>query len=192
MSVGNFSFLSTTRSMVNTTESTGGGISVSLSNFNKLEGTMEFWVNAREYSGSNGLFVNRVDSTVNASNWLWFGPYDSGRNTYLRLGDGASCCTQDIWMPAAPPPGEWVQMFATWSDTAKQTRVGWNGSVLARQTITAIPNSSPSTTGRIGIGHLNTTAQFVGQIAIVRFYNRALTEAELRQNFNANRARFGR
>ena len=45
--------------------------------------------------------------------------------------------------------------------------------------------------GRIGIGHSNTDAQFLGDIAIVRFYNRALSDEELNQNFTVTRARFG-
>ena len=54
--------------------------------------------------------------------------------------------------------------------------------------------TSPDTGGAIGssahsVG--NTTHGFEGKIAIVRFYKRALTHAEIKQNFNANRSRFG-
>lgn len=191
MSVGNFVYNAQTKTMVNTTDAANGGISIGLSNFNKLEGTMEFWVNARTYTGSNGLFVNNSSSTQNPAGWLWFGPYDNGQSLYLRFSESGDCCSKDIWLPASPPPGQWVQMFATWSNSGKELQVGWNGSVLAKRAVTTLTASNPATTGRIGIGHVNTTAQFLGQIGIVRFYNRALTPAELRSNFNANRSRYG-
>ena len=55
--------------------------------------------------------------------------------------------------------------------------------------------TSPDT-GGVAIGSSahsvgNTTHGFEGKIAIVRFYKRALTHAEIKQNFNANRSRFG-
>jgi Rieske Fe-S protein len=37
----------------------------------------------------------------------------------------------------------------------------------------------------------NTTHGFEGKIAIIRIYKRALSAAEIKQNFNANRSRFG-
>ena len=37
----------------------------------------------------------------------------------------------------------------------------------------------------------NTSHSFEGKIGIIRWYKRALTHAEIKQNFNANRSRFG-
>ena len=51
-------------------------------------------------------------------------------------------------------------------------------------------------TGGVAIGSSahsvgNTTHGFEGKIGIIRWYKRALTHAEIKQNFNANRSRFG-
>jgi len=191
LSTGNFTFESLTRTMFANSGAASGGISVSLSNFSKQEGTAEFWVMPLVYTGSNGLFVNNNVSTPDPLDWIWMGFYNSGQYSFFRIGDGTNCCAQDISHPAAPPPGSWVQAVYTWSLSGKTIKSARNGAVFATRSVTAIPATNPSTTGRIGLGYLNTQAEFRGYISVVRFYNRALSDAEIQQNFNAQRARFG-
>ena len=45
---------------------------------------------------------------------------------------------------------------------------------------------------RIGSNDAGTSEYFTGDLAIVRLYNRALSQTEVIQNFNAQKSRFGR
>jgi hypothetical protein len=51
--------------------------------------------------------------------------------------------------------------------------------------------STPSGLSSLFLGKYYSGYQFPGKIAQVQIYNRALTAAEIQQNFNANRSRFG-
>jgi hypothetical protein len=62
-----------------------------------------------------------------------------------------------------------------------------DGSSVSSFTSTNSYNQGPRT---IGV-NLNSTEAFDGKISIIRAYNKALTAAEVEQNFNALRGRFG-
>ena len=80
---------------------------------------------------------------------------------------------------------------------------GWNYIVLTRTAsvvtfyLNGVADGGDSTSaqtlsGGVTIGSRSgSTYQFNGKIAISRVYNRVLTAAEVRQNFNAQRSRFG-
>lgn len=79
-------------------------------------------------------------------------------------------------------------------------RVTWGGNIdlIENNSITnsqALVGSAPTSTQTVGsIGFRNTggtSACFQGKIAAIQFYNRALTNAEISQNYNALRGRFG-
>ena len=70
-----------------------------------------------------------------------------------------------------------------------------NGNLVTTNTGLSLTSESPT---HIGFGatraanYVGTTAQdFAGKISSAKIYNRALTAAEIKQNFNANRGRFG-
>jgi hypothetical protein len=48
-----------------------------------------------------------------------------------------------------------------------------------------------NTTSNITIGRGYTGVSWVGRIAIIQAYNKALTATEVSQNFNAQKGRFG-
>jgi len=80
---------------------------------------------------------------------------------------------------------------------------GWNYIVLTRTAsvvtfyLNGVADGGDSTSTRTpsGVAHIGsrsgTTYEFNGKIAILRVYNRVLTAAEVLQNFNAHRHRFG-
>jgi hypothetical protein len=84
--------------------------------FNKLTGTIGMWVNPTSYSGSNGLFVNRDNNTANATDWFWIGSWDSANFFYFRLGDGTTCCNNDLvispWSTVCPT-NTWTYVTCT-------------------------------------------------------------------------------
>jgi hypothetical protein len=161
---------------------------------NKLTGTINTWVFPKGYSGSNGIFVNRDDSTANALDWLWIGSWSSGSVFYFRLGNGANCCSQDLtinsWSSICPI-NTWTNVCVTW-ESNNFSRIYVNGNLINSRSITSIPNTNPSSTGRIGLGHdSGGTGSWNGSISAFSTYNRALTASEVAQNFAALRGRFG-
>lgn len=159
--------------------------------FNKTVGTMNFWVYPTRYNGGNGYFVNRQDATANAGDWLWIGPYSD--TFYFRIGDGSSCCNNDLSFSSVSttiPLNTWTNMCFTWSSNGTSV-IYKNGQQLTSRTIGNIPNTNPASYGRIGIGHANADNYFHGKMPSVQIYNRQLSATEVKQNFNAMRARYG-
>jgi hypothetical protein len=159
--------------------------------FNKTEGTMNFWVYPTRYNGGNGYFVNREDSTANATDWFWIGPYSNF--FYFRLGNGTSCCDNDLTfsnVDTTIPVNTWTNMCFTWKINGTSV-IYKNGAELVSRSIGNIPNTNPASNGRIGLGHANADDYFDGRMPVVQIYNRQLTAAEVRANFNALRGRYG-
>ena len=160
---------------------------------NKLTGTINAWVYPKGYSASNGIFVNREDSISNAIDWLWIGSWASGSTFYFRLGNGSDCCSQDLtvsnWSTVCPI-NTWSNVCVTWQSSSF-SRIYVNGKLITSRNITSIPNTNPSATGRIGLGHADgASGSWNGAISNFSIFNRALTDAEIQQNFNALRGRF--
>lgn len=180
-------------SFLNTTSGDSGGMTVSLTNFSKTVGTMEFWASATSWNDSNGLFVNRADTVSNAADWLWFGVWSGGSTLYFRTGDGTNCCNNDLTVnswSSIHPTGVWGQYVVSWS-SGNTARIYFNGRLRASRSISSIPSTNPSATGQIGIGHTSTNSRWLGYIASVKMYNRQLTDAEISQNYNAVKSKFG-
>jgi hypothetical protein len=159
--------------------------------FNKTEGTMNFWVYPTRYNGGNGYFVNREDSTANAGDWFWIGPYSN--TFYFRIGNGSACCDQDLAfsnVDTTIPINTWTNMCFTWKSNGTSV-IYKNGVELVSRSIGNIPNTNPAANGRIGLGHGNADDYFNGIMPSVQIYNRQLTASEVNANFNATRGRYG-
>lgn len=159
--------------------------------FNKLAGTISMWVNPAEYSGSNGLFVNRDVNTANAVDWLWIGSWSSGQPFYFRLGDGSTCCNNDLTLsdwPTYCPLNTWTYVTCSW-ETGKTSKIYTNGMLRTSRSISTIPPTNPSSTGRIGLGH-ESPGSWNGKIGVVQIYGRQLTDLEVYQSFSALRGRY--
>jgi hypothetical protein len=158
---------------------------------NKTEGTMNFWVYPTRYNGGNGYFVNREDSTANATDWFWIGPYSD--SFYFRLGNGSDCCSNDLSFGSVSsviPLNTWTNMCFTWKINGTSA-IYKNGALYTSRSIGNIPNTNPASNGRIGLGHGNADDYFNGIMPIVSIYNRQLSANEINQNFNAQRGRYG-
>jgi len=164
-------------------------------NFNKLEGTISAWVYPISYSSSNGIFVNRDDPTANAGDWLWFGSWSSGGVLYLRIG-GNGCCGNDLTLSGSNSPSNiiptntWTHVAASWKSSG-QSRIYVNGVLKTSRTISAIPNTNPSTYGRIGLGHdSGTTGSWNGKIDQFKIYQKQLTDSQILLNYNTTGRRY--
>jgi len=179
----------------NTTAGSGAfGTVIPLNNFSKLTGTCEFWARPTTWQDSNGLFVNRSDDTVNSSNWWWLGPYGGGSTLYFRLGNSSGCCGNDnsigSWS-SIHALNTWGHYAVTWN-SGVESKIYFNGTLRQTVGITAIPNANDSSTGRLGLGHTNSNSRWLGQIATFKHYNAVLSAAQILQNYQADRPRFGK
>ena len=190
----NYSFSTNNKGcFYNSTQTNSGGMTFSLTSFSKLTGTIEFWANPSSWVDSNGLFINRSDTTANAADWLWFGVWSGGSVLYFRLGDGSACCNNDNTVSSwssVHATGTWGHYVASWT-SGGSSNIYFNGVLKAYRTISTIPSTNPSSTGQIGIGHTNTNSRWLGYIATAKIYNRQLTDSEILQNYNATKGRFG-
>ena len=173
-------------------DGTNDYVSIPLStSLNKTQGTMNFWVYPTRYNGSNGYFVNRDDSTANAVDWLWIGPYSD--TFYFRLGNGSDCCSNDLTFSSVSsviPLNSWTNMCFTWVSNGTSA-IYKNGTLYTSRSIGNVPSTNPSSIGRIGLGHGgNGDEYFAGRISNTSIYNRALTASEIQQNYNALKSRY--
>lgn len=178
------------------TNSTTGGISVSLTNFSKTVGSIEIWAYPTSWNQANGLFINRADNTANANDWLWLGPYDYGNTFYFRLGTSAGCCSYDnyvtSWASSYHAVNTWGHYVCTWM-TSGQSRFYFNGVLLNSVNLPALTTTNPSSTGLFGNGHgYGSNSCWNGYFGPMRIYNIELTPSQVWQNFTANRAKYGR
>ena len=184
----------------NTTVRNGGGIPMQLANWEKMKGTWEFWVKWNGTSYSNGLFLNNNVTSTAIANWFWLGSYYTGGRFYIRIPDssGSYPINFDPLMASGRPyhvPNEWTQFVCTWDVRGGHSYFKFyvNGGVLIHQgTLTwTVTDANPNTEGSLMLGHTNAGgAQFCGDVAIIRNYNRPLSEQEIKANFLAGRLRY--
>ena len=89
-----------------------------------------------------------------------------------------------------PVVGQWTHFSGTYDGTKMITFL--NGAKLCEVAFSGGFTTTPIVNGMIiGKGHQGSTASaFPGAIASVRIYNRAISESEMLQNYNATKARF--
>ena len=85
-------------------------------------------------------------------------------------------------------PANWICIVASYDGSAASLYINaeFKSSVAGSGPL----NTSGTLDIKIALNN-NNLAPFPGKVAITRLYNRALTQAEIQQNFNATRKRFG-
>jgi len=84
----------------------------------------------------------------------------------------------------------WIYVQAVWGNN--DYRIYLNGSLVSNQSYGGvITNTGSATTSRLGNYPRAGGSQFNGSIGTFRIYNRALSQAEITQNFNALKGRYG-
>lgn len=120
-------------------------------------------------SGSFGLNFGQYTYTSNTTKWK-----------VTKYG------VVDIYIGSIPQDTNWHQVVVTYSSTGGTTVYvdgALSGTLAGNNNLAAGTSNIPI--GQSEGGYHN------GSIGIVRWYNTALTSAQVLQNFNANRARFG-
>jgi hypothetical protein len=147
--------------------------------------TIEFWYNLR--SNNDG---------INADGWPRpitkpgsFDPYIRGNVIYFRVYSGGALTATAAYVTSSF--GTWYHLILE-AEAGGRMRIYRNGSLIADG---AAPASFDITTKPLYIGNnmeSETTGRgWNGQIAMVRIYNRKLSDAEKKQHFNSTRAIFG-
>lgn len=152
--------------------------------------TFELWLWVERVVGSgqpNMLFSKR--STVSNG---YVGFFTSSGWTF-RLGTGAGT---GLSVPGAPATGTWLQVSAVFGPDGSRLHV--NGAAGASETSSAYIGNTANidTTAPLDLLNVNPRPQtgpvtMDGRLAIVRIFGAALTSDQVRQNFEAQRQRFG-
>jgi hypothetical protein len=151
--------------------------------FNNTAGTWSCWFKATDITREGGAYNRRLMHQSNGTNGLYRIDLDQG------IGDVR--ITSDFW-PVLVTSGivvnTWYHVAATYNGTTVSLYL--NGVLKSSVSQTSQVNTLAAS---LAIGRMNYTnlARFIGNIPIVQIYNRALTAAEVKQNFDAHRSRFG-
>ena len=172
--------------------------------WNKLKGTIEWWIKPQRFNQSNGLIHNRSNDSPNDVNWFWVGYWDYANTFYFRLGaPSQGCCGNDISnanMRPYAPASTWSQIVACWDARSASSGQGSyfssiyvNGYQNRRRTIsTDIGSGNTSSVGRLLSGHsYGSNSSFMGHCASIRIWNRPLEATEIANLYSASASKFG-
>jgi hypothetical protein len=149
-------------------------------------GTFDIWFNLTTTSGAAYSTVSNIligkPSTPDNS----FGFAAGSGNLKLRLGN-----VTNLTSTVSINTGTWQSAHAVWDSTGMS--IYQNGVLVANTVVSGLTWFGGSTydtvLGRNFIGSSN--GSFTGKIASTKVYNRALSAAEVQQNYNALKGRFG-
>jgi len=139
--------------------------------------TVMFWVNPSELNINSNNNYRRIVVESNITNWILI--EQDGRISFRVPGvNTANYAVGNVQI------NQWSFVTCVYNQSTRS--VYQNGILQGQQSIGS---------GTVNIGNVqitDTTAQsFKGKIANVQIYNRALSQSEIQQNFNALRGRFG-
>ena len=148
--------------------------------------TISSWNYSANYNHNGFMFEKTTNGSVNTQYSLFF----NGNNTIYYRTYGLS--PRDMTVSTSGSGvvnNRWNNVVATYNGSQKKIYI--NG--VLKSTVSASGTVTQNTTGPAFIGIYGNHAgyPFNGRIAQTRVYNRALSDDEVRQNFNATRSRFG-
>jgi hypothetical protein len=156
--------------------------SVTSSSFDRDNGqeiTVSCWIRPSRTSGQYSVFCTNRSNDNSTYNWIFYQHTDGGEISFHGAAQNKSSYV--------PVVNVWINVVNTVTAAGVST-LYVNG--ISTFTVTGYTyGGKPS---RLGIGANPSRAEpYSGNIANVTIYNRALSAAEIRQNFNALRGRFG-
>jgi hypothetical protein len=155
-------------------------------NFGLGNFTVSAWFNRSNNATSNSRLISKAGADDTAS-------ADSAGFSFFGSNSGMSfainpTATRSIVVAANYSIGEWVNVTGV-LERGVSMRAYKNASLTASATA---PSGSVSGTRSLFIGdNLGSGLRWPGEIPIVSIYNRALTDLEIQQNYNALKGRFG-
>jgi hypothetical protein len=137
------------------------------------------WV---RYQGARTPFFNR-----SSSNGFWSVSIRPDRSVNIETST-TSDDTPFTLSAAELPSGTWGLLTARWNSDGTMNAF-WNG--VNRGTLTQSLPSSYAIGGSVLMGWNGNTFYGTGRVGVSLIYNRALTNDEITQNYNAQKARYG-
>lgn len=148
--------------------------------------TLEVWVYHSVISGSSRCVASKTDGG-NASDWGYGIRTNSAGATYFEVGNGSTSTTSPSYTVST---GTWYQIVGVWTNIASNS-IGLYVNGVSQGSNAHSFASVKNTTRPLYFGSFDggaTFGQWVnGRMGIIRQYNRALSAAEVLQNYNANK-----
>jgi len=169
-------------------------ISVPISNdlILNLGGTIEAWVKLDSLGGSydNTIVMKGDGASWNNLHYVLF-ELSGSDSIMLSTSNGTNATQNDGVKTSNLSINTWYHIVANWQGT-DFNRIYLNGE-LSEEKTTGIYQPSDTISScffQIGRTYPN-SYYFDGNIAIIKIYNRAISSAEVLQNYNATKSRFG-
>ena len=143
--------------------------------------TVEFWFNPTDYLNPGAYAINLFKKFFNTTD-ATFNFYFAG--TYLQNKLRVLATANGTWGTVSPisgviPLNQWTHAVWTYN----------NGGLLY---INGVSQGAAVGTGTLSLNNYSITAgNMLGQMNSIRIYTKALSQAEVTQNFNAYRTRYG-
>lgn len=152
--------------------------------------TLEAWVYYSVITGSSRVIVGKTDSGL-ASGWGYGIRTSTTGSTYFEVGNGTTSIPSPSYTVTT---GQWYQVVGVWTNVSTNTMELYiNGA--SQGSVSHAFTSVKDTTRPLYLGSFDGGATFGqwfnGRMGIVRYYNTALTAAQVLQNYNANRGVYG-
>lgn len=162
--------------------------------------TTEFWINTTSitgdfggiykaaclFGGGTGEGTGQAEMFILSANNTSFTP----DLIYFGAGGGLETGTCDVNVSTLMSNGSWYQIVLARTAIAAQV-VYINGSQVATGNVSYSFADGQTDFGALHGNLSNYTGFFNGKMSGIKIYNRALTAAEVLQNFNATRGRYG-
>ena len=150
--------------------------------FDTTSKTMCAWINLTSAAASS-TFISRMDTA--SAGWAFM--VSSSFKLVFRTGSTEVADTGS----GVVPTGAWCFVCIPYDFSATTAYYYYNAVLSGSKTTT--DTSAANSSVNMQIGGLNTTlaGYLTGYIAHISLYNKALSAAEIQQNFNAHRGRFG-
>jgi hypothetical protein len=152
--------------------------------------TLEAWVYYSVITGSTRTVVSKCNAGGLAASWSYGFRTNPAGATYLEVGNGTTSVSSPSYTVTT---GTWYQIVGVYNSVASKSIALYINSASQGSnihTFTSVKNSSnPLYLGSYNGGEYSQWLN--GRMGIVRYYNAALTSAQVLQNYNANRATYG-
>ena len=184
-SFNNTTFASTNKGLLNFNGSNNFLTATENSLFNTETFTIESWARTSTVNQNGFLFEK---GNVNTQYAVFF----ENPNIKIRTNNAVSGIT-DLQFTAASyiQANVWFLVTASYNNGLKKFYI--NGVLLGTQNVTGVlgTNANGMSIGVYGGYNGGRGYYYTGDIATMKFYNRALTDAEVLQNYEATKTRFG-
>jgi len=151
--------------------------------------TIEAWVYYTTITGSSRVIVGKTDGG-GAQDWGYGLRTGSTGTTFFEVGNGTTSIQSANFTVST---GQWYQVVGVWTNVASNSIALYRNGTLIGSTSHAFA-SVKNTTSPLYIGSFN-GGQFSqwlnGRTGIIRYYNAALSGADILQNFNADKSKYG-